>query len=99
MSSAIVWNDGATLRRLVVLVRLRRVLRVLRASESLQPERIVDRRRTSLAVRGSTTPSALRLRRENFGGAAVESQLSSGLRDVLGWFVVFVSGGTSGTAS
>lgn len=37
-----------------------------------------------MADTGNITPSALRLSRENFGGAAVESQLSSGSREVDG---------------
>lgn len=40
--------------------------------------------RISLADTGITTPSAFRLSLENLGGAAVESQFSSGSRDVDG---------------
>lgn len=38
----------------------------------------------SFADTGNTTPSAFKLKRENFGGAAEESQLSSGSREVEG---------------
>lgn len=86
-SAAAVRNDAARLRRLVALFRLRSV--AVSASLVLlvllpDGTRMVERRRTSLAVNGSTTPLAFKLRRENRGAAAADIQFTSGSRDVLG---------------
>lgn len=77
MVSGRLWSDLETLLRLDWLF----TLLTLAASGGT---RIVERRRASLADTGRTTPSAFRPRRENFGAAAADIQLSSGLRDVLG---------------